>query len=393
MNSSESNNDEKLRQDLEDAMRPPSMKERLGRPDTRKATWFILLLILAGLAFVFLPGGNDEGDKEETPEREHISKQRISLQDPDARVRDRMSGLVSPIVDVVTGAPSEPQLTAEEMARLEYLSFQIGGSIRVEGDGNAGQMQGRSMSGGSTYSQSGYGTSTSVMSVSNDTNASQTSDYGMPTVSAITATVRPQTLWHNDNRILEGKRMAAILETPVDTTLPGPVRAIFTEDVYSESGDRILIPRYSEALGTAGDVQIQSGQDRVGIAWHRLLLRTENGDGIVEVRLDSPATDALGRSGVKGNVKTHFWARFGNALLYTLIGTTASNVSQARSDSQNAQQAYFESTTDSFRETAQESLREQDVHQPTITVPRATTIMIVAAKDILFGEGQVAGVR
>ena len=249
------------------------------------------------------------------------------------------------------------------------------------------------MSDGGTYSHYGNATSGGVMPATASISNSQTADYGIPTVSDITATVRPQTLWHNDNRILEGKRMAAILETPIDTTLPGPVRAIFTEDVYSESGDRILIPRYSEALGTAGNTEIQSGQDRVGIAWHRLLLRTMNGDGIVEVRLDSPATDALGRSGVKGNIKTHFWARFGNALLYTIIGTTASNVAAAREDSQNAQQAYLEGTTDSFRDTAQESLREQDVHSPTITVPRATTIMIVAAKDVLFGEGQVEGMR
>ncbi len=396
MSKHSSSTDDMLQRELEESLEPPSLKDRFDRPTTRKAALLVAGVLAGMLAFIFLPGGKDATEEQAVPERESLPPQRIMFDDPDAHVRDTMHGLVAPVIEAVTGVASSPlpELSPEELARLEYLAFQIGGPIRIDTEQRHGTSGTHATSGGAGYAGSGSILPRRQRSAKNGhvTSAIQTG-YEDPSLSVITSTVVPKTLWHNQTRILEGKRIPAILETPIDTTLPGPVRAIFTEDVYSESGDTILIPRYSEALGSAGNVQIRSGQDRVGIVWHRLLLRTNSGDGIVEVRLDSPVTDHLGRTGIKGSVQTHFWARFGNALLFTLIGTTASNIEAARSDAQNAQQAYIEGLSESFSDTAQESLRDMDVHEPTITVPRATPITIVAAKDILFGDGQVEGVR
>lgn len=48
--------------------------------------------------------------------------------------------------------------------------------------------------------------------------------------------------------------------------------------------------------------------------------------------LASPATDALGRAGVDGQVDTHWWERFGSALLLSVVGDATSYASSRLQD-------------------------------------------------------------
>lgn len=58
----------------------------------------------------------------------------------------------------------------------------------------------------------------------------------------------------------------AVTETAFDSTLPGAVRAIVSEDVHSFDGTRVLIPRGARLIG-----RYRSGrgaaQSRVMVAW------------------------------------------------------------------------------------------------------------------------------
>ena len=56
------------------------------------------------------------------------------------------------------------------------------------------------------------------------------------------------------------------------------------------------------------------GKKRMFAVWSRAI--TPN---FVEVTLNSPSTDALGRSGMSGQVDQHFFERFGGAMLYSLF--------------------------------------------------------------------------
>ena len=51
------------------------------------------------------------------------------------------------------------------------------------------------------------------------------------------------------------------------------------------------------------------------IIWTRLI----RPDGMT-IAVDFPAVDTLGRGGVPAAVNTHFWSRFGDALLQTTVG-------------------------------------------------------------------------
>ncbi|WP_299154137.1 TrbI/VirB10 family protein [uncultured Tateyamaria sp.] len=121
------------------------------------------------------------------------------------------------------------------------------------------------------------------------------------------------------NTVVQGTMIQAVMETALDSSLPGQVRALTSEDVYSYDGARLLIPRGSRLIG-----RYRSGaeiaQKRVTIAWDRIILPTNQ-----SIQISSFGGDELGRSGVTGFVDTRFAERFGSAALISIV-TAAPNV-------------------------------------------------------------------
>lgn len=95
-----------------------------------------------------------------------------------------------------------------------------------------------------------------------------------------------------------GTVIAASLLTSLDTTRPGPVVAVLTEDVYDTVSGRIcLAPQGSRLLGRQ-DGASRYGDRRAYLVWDRLIL--PNGKSLV---LEGAAgVDAEGASGVPGRV-------------------------------------------------------------------------------------------
>ncbi|MES2096481.1 MAG: TrbI/VirB10 family protein [Pseudomonadota bacterium] len=111
----------------------------------------------------------------------------------------------------------------------------------------------------------------------------------------------------------EGTLIPAVLETALDSTRPGPARAIVTRDVRGFDGKQILIQRGSRLIGEY-KADLQPGQNRALVIWTRLV----RPDGAT-IALASPAADPLGRVGIKGKVNSHFLERFASALLQTTL--------------------------------------------------------------------------
>lgn len=116
------------------------------------------------------------------------------------------------------------------------------------------------------------------------------------------------------NTITQGTLIPAILETAIDSDLPGYVRAVVSQDVRSFDGARILVPRSSRLIGQYKS-GLSAGQTRAFVIWTRLI----RPDG-VSVALASPAVEYSGRSGLSGQVDNHFFKRFGSASLLSVIG-------------------------------------------------------------------------
>lgn len=123
-----------------------------------------------------------------------------------------------------------------------------------------------------------------------------------------TASVDPRTT------VTQGTLIPAVLETAIDTDVPGYVRAVVSTDVRSFDGTRVLVPRSSRLIGQYKS-GLQAGQKRAYVIWTRLI----RPDG-VSVDLGSPAVGFSGEAGLAGKVESHFFERFGSAMLLSVVG-------------------------------------------------------------------------
>src|SRR5690606_144422 len=113
--------------------------------------------------------------------------------------------------------------------------------------------------------------------------------------------------------VAQGTMIDGLLETAIQSDLPGMVRAIVSENTYSFDGSQLLIPKGSRLIGRYNSGLVR-GQSRVFVIWNRLI----RPDG-VSVNIGSYGTDDLGRSGLGGVVDTKFFERFGSSVLLSLI--------------------------------------------------------------------------
>lgn len=141
----------------------------------------------------------------------------------------------------------------------------------------------------------------------NDDFAMRLGGVGGGTASA-TSQIDPKTT------VTQGTLIPAVLETAIDTDVPGYVRAVVSADVRSFDGSRVLVPRSSRLIGQYKS-GLQAGQKRAYVIWTRLI----RPDGI-SVNIASPATGFAGEGGLAGKVDTHFFERFGSAMLLSVIG-------------------------------------------------------------------------
>ncbi len=114
--------------------------------------------------------------------------------------------------------------------------------------------------------------------------------------------------------VTEGTLIPAILETAINTDVPGYVRAVVSQDVKSFDGKRVLVPRSSRLIGQY-QAGVQQGQKRAYVIWTRLI----RPDG-VSIAIASPAVAFDGTTGLAGDVDSHFFQRFGSGLLLSVVG-------------------------------------------------------------------------
>lgn len=171
--------------------------------------------------------------------------------------------------------------------------------------------------------------------------------------------------------VAEGTVIAAILETGIDSELPGFVRAVVSRDVCGFDGSTVLIPRGSRLIGQYRS-GAEAGASRAFVIWSRLL--TPSG---LSIDIGSPATDPLGRGGLEGETNTHFLQRFGSAILLSVLtaGTAALTTNSATVVIGTSQQA---------NNIAAIALQRDITIPTTITVPPGEALHVFVARDIDF---------
>jgi type IV secretion system protein VirB10 len=178
--------------------------------------------------------------------------------------------------------------------------------------------------------------------------------------------------------LTQGSMIDCVLETRMITTQPGMTACYTTRDIYSANGRVVLLDRGSKVIGHYQG-GITQGQARIFVLWSRI----ETPKGII-INLDSPGTGSLGEGGVGGYVDTHFWERFGGAMLLSLVDDFASGMTQRMANANNKSQTNFSSTTNNAQTMAAEALKNSINIPPTLYKNQGERISIFVARDLDF---------
>ncbi len=171
----------------------------------------------------------------------------------------------------------------------------------------------------------------------------------------------------------QGAIVGAVMETALNSDLPGYARAVVTKDVLSFDGSSVLIPAGSRVVGEYNS-GVAQGASRIFIVWSRLI----RPDG-VSISLGSPAVDELGRGGLAGKVNRHFLQRFGGAILLSVL-TGGIN---AAANSVGGGSTVVVNSTGEATSLITQAARGTDI-APTIKTKQGALVRIFVARDLDF---------
>lgn len=187
--------------------------------------------------------------------------------------------------------------------------------------------------------------------------------------------------------IQAGTFIPGILITGLNSDLPGQIIGQVRTHVYdSPTGRYCLIPQGSKLIGVY-DAKIIYGQERVLVAWQRLLL--PNGQSMD--LSDMAGVDNSGYAGFADRVDAHYTKLLGSAVLMSVLGAGA-QLSQPQTNQQNNPQAntltqsLAQNLGTSLVHTASELTNKNVNIQPTLEIRPGYTFNVSVTKDLVFPE-------
>ncbi|MGB4191665.1 MAG: TrbI/VirB10 family protein [Rickettsiales bacterium] len=203
--------------------------------------------------------------------------------------------------------------------------------------------------------------------------------------------------------IAQGKVIDAVLETAINTDIPGPIRAVVSRDIYSESGHNVLINRGSRIIGSYSS-DVKFGQARVQIAWERII----RPDG-VDIKVASPGVDSIGRAGSGGDIDNHIMHNLGSAMMMSVLNigvaraagdsantsgsttntsstdaTTGTTSSSSTASTPTAEEQAWQNAINNISKVTSDVIQKTMNVPPTITVDQGTALKVFVKRDIIF---------
>jgi len=175
----------------------------------------------------------------------------------------------------------------------------------------------------------------------------------------------------------QGTVVPAILETAINSDLPGFVRAVVSRDVRGFDGSTVLIPRGAKLIGQYKS-GVAAGQSRAFVVWSRLITPTG-----VSVDIGSPGADRLGRGGLEGETNTHFFQRFGSSIMLSVLSAGLDALS---SNNSGGNTAIVIGSPQQATNVASIALQKQIDIPDTISVPQGAPIRVFIARDLDFSS-------
>jgi type IV secretion system protein VirB10 len=188
--------------------------------------------------------------------------------------------------------------------------------------------------------------------------------------------VRAARLPNRNLLVTQGTSIPCVLETAMSSDVAGFVSCVVMRDVMSDSGNVVLMEKGTQVVGEYRG-NVRRGSKRMFVLWTRAKTPT----GVIAA-LASPATDALGRAGFDGDLDTHFWERFGSALLLSIVSDASSIGRQQLQDSS----IQINNTTGATNTAAGIAVEQSINIPPTLNKNQGELVNIFVARDVDFSS-------
>lgn len=160
--------------------------------------------------------------------------------------------------------------------------------------------------------------------------------------------------------------------------LPGFCSCVLAQDLYSSDGKVLLMERGSQLDGEYG-IAGAIGNRRLFMVWNRA--RTPNG---VLIDLQSPATDALGTSGVEGYLENRWFDRIGAAMMISVLKDVVAIEQAKRSPAATAGSQPYSNSVQQGQQLAEQVLKQTINIRPTLYINEGDRVAVFVARDIDF---------
>jgi type IV secretion system protein VirB10 len=180
--------------------------------------------------------------------------------------------------------------------------------------------------------------------------------------------------------IKAGTVIPAVMTGGIDSDLPGQIIGQVSENVYdTATGHYLLIPQGSKLVGSY-DSSVTAGQDRVLVAWHRLIYPDASSLDLGAM----PGADQGGYAGFSDEVDNHYLTAFGNALLLSAFsaGIQLSQPQASNGQNYSSSQVIAGAVGQQLGALGSEIARRNLQIQPTLTIRPGYRFNVIVTKDM-----------
>ena len=194
--------------------------------------------------------------------------------------------------------------------------------------------------------------------------------------------------------IKTGAVIPSIMVTGINSDLPGNIIAQVSQNVWdTASGRRLLIPQGSKLFGVY-DSRVVYGQERVLVAWNRLVFP----DGSAFTLGAMPGSDMAGFAGYEDQVNNHYLRIFGSAVLMSLISggaaytmdTMSGNSTNSLNSTPTMQQEMAAALAAQLGQTTMQLLQKNLNIKPTLEIRPGYQFNVIVTKDLVFQKPYAA---
>ena len=175
--------------------------------------------------------------------------------------------------------------------------------------------------------------------------------------------------------------LPATLQTGIQSDLPGTIIAKIRQDVFdTKTGNYLLIPQGATLIGVY-DSQVAYGQERVLIAWQRLIFP----NGVSQNLEGQAGVDLMGLAGLQDKVNHHYFRVFSSAVMFSLFGAAAQlSQPQTNNNGLSPQQIVAGAMGQQLSETGAQLVARNMNIQPTLTIRPGANFNVLLARDLVL---------